>query len=316
MALIYLTTTAEESNWNHHALDNFNRIVSAAQHSTSTKHAITDSVDDADIILFIGSKHIYHSDILNSDIYKQYTEKCLIFDCQDITIPRLPGLYANIPAYLHQYPIYEYAFYITFDDWAITERVDFSQCQYLFSFIGDASTYPKVRLQVLNLSHSRSYLKDTSVARMDYKIYANSLNLSKFVLCPRGIAPSSVRVFETMRQGRVPVIISDEWTEPIGAEWSEFSVRISENDISSIPCILEALEYKAEEMGQKALEYWEANFSLEKSLEWLVEAALRIQSCRQEHKNIIARHIYSESFNRQHFTIFWKEVVRKITNRI
>ena len=69
MALIYLTTTAEESSWNPYALANFNRVLKSSKHSVECRHLITSSPNEADIILFIGSKCIYHSDIINSDIY-------------------------------------------------------------------------------------------------------------------------------------------------------------------------------------------------------------------------------------------------------
>src|SRR2546423_4170060 len=42
---------------------------------------------------------------------------------------------------------------------------------------------------------------------------------SKFILCSRGVGTSSVRLFDTMRMGRVPVILSDQWLSrvvPVG----------------------------------------------------------------------------------------------------
>jgi hypothetical protein len=317
MVSIYITTTAQTNNWNHHALDNLNRVLRASQYTLSKKHITTTSLADADIILFVGSRCIYHSDIFNSDIYKQYPDKCLVFDFFDITIPRLPGLYATIPHYLHQFPIYEYGFYIqSFDDWSFVERVDFSKCKYLYSFIGSCTTCPKTRLKILELAHPRSYLKDTSIEKLDYPEYAEILNSSKFILCPRGIGPASIRVFEAMRQGRVPVIISDEWVAPLGIDWEKFSIRVAEDRTSCIPELLEQMEDKAEEMGGIALECWQNNFSVEHSFDWIAEAAVRIQSSRQVYQSTIDRNIYFESFKKQHFANFWKEVVRKKIGKI
>ena len=56
---------------------------------------------------------------------------------------------------------------------------------------------------------------------------------------PRGLGVSSVRLFDTMRMARVPVILSDEWVEPIGPAWREFSLRIPERDFHCIPDLLE-----------------------------------------------------------------------------
>lgn len=314
---IHLTTTAQQNEWNHHGRDNFNRVVRASQCSASKKHITTNSLADADIILFVGSRCIYHSDIITSDIYKQYANKCLIFDFFDITIPRLPGIYATIPHYLHQFPIYEYGFYIqSFDDWAFVDRVEFSKCQYLFSFIGSCTTHPKTRLKILELSHPQAYLKDASIEKIDYHKYAEILNLSKFVLCPRGIGPSSIRIFEAMRQGRVPVIISDEWLAPLGIEWDKFSIRVPEDRISSIPDLLTQMEDKAEEMGKIALECWQNNFSVEHSFDWIAEAAIRIQSSRQSYQATIDRNMFFESFKQKHFANFWKEFVRKQLGKV
>ncbi len=36
---------------------------------------------------------------------------------------------------------------------------------------------------------------------------------------PRGIGASSVRIFEAMRAGRAPVIISDDWIVPPVGDW-------------------------------------------------------------------------------------------------
>ena len=317
MALIHLTTTSEKSSWNPHSLDSFNRVMRAAQYSRSDFHEITDSPSEADIILFIDFRRYYHSDTINSDIYKKYYNKCLVVDFQDVTIPNIPGIYLTIPSYLHQYPIYEYGFYLcVFDDWVLTERAEFSSSKYLFSFIGNSNTYPKLRREVLNLNHPHSYLRDASNEYIDYRIYADVLNLSKFVLCPRGIGVSSYRVFETMRQARVPVIISDDWIPPVGTNWNEFSVIIPEGDVNSIPARLEEIEIRAEEMGHKALEYWQANFALETSFDCLVEAALRIQSLRSNYQHIIDRNIWFESFKREHFSKFLKEFIRNKLGKI
>ena len=45
--------------------------------------------------------------------------------------------------------------------------------------------------------------------QQDYqRRYAETTKASKFVLCPRGLSVSSISLFETMRMGRVPVILA------------------------------------------------------------------------------------------------------------
>src|SRR5690606_14285038 len=118
--------------------------------------------------------------------------------------------------------------------------------KYLFSFMGSISS--GLRKKIINLTHSRAYLDDSSGESfgrhpLSSKMqYANLISDSKFVLCPKGFGPSSIRIFETMKAGRVPVIISDQWVGPPGLPWSDFSVFIPESRVDEIPMILEEEE--------------------------------------------------------------------------
>jgi hypothetical protein len=83
--------------------------------------------------------------------------------------------------------------------------------------------------------------------------FAETLFRSKFVLCPRGHGTSSIRLFETLAAGRVPVVISDGWTPPSGPSWESIVVRWSEAaPIDRLLAHLEELEPRAEEMGSRA----------------------------------------------------------------
>ncbi len=318
MAQIYLTTTSQQTDWNPFALANYNLVLFAAQQSTSKQHSLTDSADDADIVLFVGSRRYYQSDILDSELYKKHWAKSLICDFQDITIPRLPGLYVNIPKYLHQYPIYEYGFYLrVFASELLATRLDFAECKYLFSFVGNAKNCPRVRDRVLQLSHPRAYLQDSSSENTKTEQwYVDILQSSKFVLCPSGFSPSSFRIYETMRSSRVPVIIADAWAPPLGMDWNEFAIRVPESEIDSIPALLANMEDRAESMGQKALACWQANFAADTSFHWMANALVRIQSIRQDYQSQIDRGLYLESFNQNHFITFWKEFTLRKLGRI
>jgi hypothetical protein len=117
--------------------------------------------------------------------------------------------------------------------------------------------------------------------RLDYdRRYAEVTKASKFVLCPRGLSPSSIRLFETMRIGRVPVILSDAWLQPLGPEWTKFSIRVAERDSKKIPKILEDREGEAMAMGELARKEWERWFSEEVLFHQLVELCLDIKRKR------------------------------------
>jgi Exostosin family len=69
--------------------------------------------------------------------------------------------------------------------------------------------------------------------------FRHVLSRSRFVLCPRGAGTSSVRLYEALAGGRVPVIISDDWVAPIGPDWDSFSLRWPEGRVQGL---VEAIE--------------------------------------------------------------------------
>jgi hypothetical protein len=151
----------------------------------------------------------------------------------------------------------------------------------------------------MSLSHPRAYLEDTSASvtpdqkkqtffMMSYDSndrthYGDILARSKFVLCPRGYACSSWRLFESMKAGRVPVIISDQWVPPAGPTWESFSIRVRQNHVLQIPEILERHEPNAAIMGRLARKAWEEWFSQEVTFHRIVEWCLHLKQCRHDH---------------------------------
>jgi hypothetical protein len=146
------------------------------------------------------------------------------------------------------------------------------------------------------LAHPRAYLDDTSSAlpanerkpfpmvdyeQQDKMRYGDIIARSQFVLCPRGYASSTWRLYETMKAGRVPVIISDQWVPPIGPAWETCSIRVREKDIAKIPHLLEVYESRAEVMGQCARRVWEEWFSIQTVFHRIVEWCLVLKAGRQ-----------------------------------
>jgi hypothetical protein len=107
---------------------------------------------------------------------------------------------------------------------------------------------------------------------------------SMFVLCPRGVAPSSYRIFEAMKAGRVPVIMADQWVPPSGPNWPEFSLRVPESRLQEVPKILENLANRAPEMGLRASQAWELWFSREQGFQTIVTWCLEIMETSQNQR--------------------------------
>jgi hypothetical protein len=151
---------------------------------------------------------------------------------------------------------------------------------YLFSFIGRVSTH-RVRSAVVALHSPSTPCLDVLTApsffgAFDYgQTYRDTVSKSAFVLCPRGFGSSSIRIFEAMAAGRVPVIISNDWIPPPVGDWGAFSVRVKEADVTSIPSRLMGLEGQAAAMGAEARRIFLTYFSKDRFFDPHLEIARR-----------------------------------------
>jgi hypothetical protein len=122
-----------------------------------------------------------------------------------------------------------------------------------------------------------------AAARADDKYVDSYLSLferSKFILCVRGIGTSRWRLFEALKGGRVPVIISDQWVPPEGPQWAECSIRVPESKVRMIPETLERREPGASKLAIAARKAWDDWFSSEVVFHRIVEWCLTIQADR------------------------------------
>jgi hypothetical protein len=86
-------------------------------------------------------------------------------------------------------------------------------------------------------------LEDTY--RIDDEVYNynNVLSDSVFALCPSGAGPNSLRLWEALAVGSIPVILGEPPLMPRGGslheiDWDKIIITIDENDISNLPTIL------------------------------------------------------------------------------
>jgi hypothetical protein len=95
------------------------------------------------------------------------------------------------------------------------------------------------------------------------KLYVDALQKSHFSICPRGRGPSTMRLFDSMRFGVPPVIISDEWTQPSLVDWESCSLRIKEKHLGELHKILLQHKDSSREMGQNAKKIFQQHFAAE-----------------------------------------------------
>ena len=292
MASAHILSVADESPtaWPY-AFDERDRLQRSAHLDRFGVHTYTDDPSSADVILFVENcnttRHFWEA--RQHPVYQAHRDRCFLFSRNDLPIPFLPGIYASIPRRWYDPTRMRSGFYLdVFDKDFIHEAPPDLNRKYLYSFIGQLSTDP-IRAALADLSHPDQFVFDTSsywpyadlpdTTRLALETqYTEVAAHSRFVLCPRGLGVSSIRLFEMMRMGRPPVIISDEWVPPEGPDWDTFCLRVPERHIDRIPMLLEARADEAVNMGRAARAAWEDWFSPETTFHRVVEWCLDLRS--------------------------------------
>ncbi len=83
--------------------------------------------------------------------------------------------------------------------------------------------------------------------------YQNVLARSRFSLCPRGTGPSTIRFWESLQAGAIPVLLADAMALPEieGINWDNCIIRVPERKISSIDSIIRAIPPERETQMRK-----------------------------------------------------------------
>jgi hypothetical protein len=149
--------------------------------------------------------------------------------------------------------------------------------------------YPENEVKIIDTSLYNHFSNEDSNRYKFQKSYWDLVLRSKYVLCPKGAAASSVRLFEMMEAGIAPVIISDDWTPPYGLNWKDFAIIVPEKDIANLFCIIKSHENEWLERGQKARSAWEENFASQKYWEFCMSSIDYIKSHQTLSESIIVK---------------------------
>lgn len=112
------------------------------------------------------------------------------------------------------------------------------------SFIGTYTSHPirermKHRVHGPNIIYRDQYHIQTQTFKIENfkkneeNEYKQILQRSRFSLCPRGSSPSSVRFWESIHAGAIPILISDNWCLPEW-DWNNTILTIKENDFEKM----------------------------------------------------------------------------------
>jgi hypothetical protein len=264
---------------------------------------LTPSASDADVVIYLEPPWIdRRKPRLPRALAPAAWERVYVFGQSDAPLTWAPGVYASLPAQ-RQSGLLRGGFYVYHWHYGVGglgDRLDAARTRtpdLLWSFVGSVASRPVLRGALLALEDDRGLAYDSSswnlVVRWQagesefraeaaalFADYAATLARSKFVLCPRGVGASSVRIFEAMRLGRVPVIISDDWTPSMFADWAACSLQIAEREIAAVPAILREREAEAASLGLSARAEWERLFAPEAILATLLRSAVAISDER------------------------------------
>jgi hypothetical protein len=252
---------------------------------------------DADILLFPVPEWPDHSapEPL-AKVSRRLLERIYLYSTADAPIPWAPGVFASLDQDRYRTGPFRGGSYVSHpmaEGGLVIRASGLEDADLLWSFVGTVRSCPSVRGAVMALRDSRSLTTDThdwdarvrwgwqdrlvDEGRQAFSMYSETLRRSKFVVCPRGLGTSSIRLFEAMQAGRCPVIVSDQWMPPPFVDWSSCSLRVGEPDVARLPAILREAESSAMDLGAAALAAWEANFAPHRRLATLVNACLDIE---------------------------------------
>ena len=204
----------------------------------------------------IGITHIFasHTSKSDTDLSKQY-------DINIIAFPLYPAQYNN----------------------TLINTIE--NRQYYASFIGQYEDYyiSKIRLNIFEIFTSEKYYvkrrdkwhywdmvygKNKTTNEAYEKEYKDILANSIFSLCPSGSGPNSIRIWESMSYGTIPIILADTLILPQikNINYSEFFIIWTEEHINILPNYIESLiknrPDKIKRMMHKNIEIYNKYFNI------------------------------------------------------
>ncbi len=296
MAGVFLLSVASGESGDDYNRGALRGLERSARADVFRDHHLVGDPAAADLILFaeLYGAGPYFEKLRAHPFVRKFREKCFLFSCTPYAIPFLPGLYTSIERRWASERTRAGSYLGVSENEFVRFSDPTDDLPWLYSFMGSTAT-AAVRPRLRRLKHPRGFFLDTAAEQARvlegrlshpaicayWRRYAETIQASKFVLCPRGVSASSVRLFETMQTGRVPVIISDSWVEPTGPAWDEFSIRVNERQLDRIVPILENRESEALWMGRRARAVWEDWFSERACFHRVIEWCLEIGAARR-----------------------------------
>jgi hypothetical protein len=247
-------------------------------------HRLVDEPEGAEVVLFTQC-HMLPTDwrlraVRDHAVTERFPERVMVYDERDRPWCGFPGVYVSMPSSSFQARWQR--------PWAYLPAAAATgphEPDLLFSFIGSASA--RCRRPLFDLEHPAAVVEEVrgftffDPSSEDFerrrRFFKEVLQRSRFVLCPRGRGTSSIRLYETLAAGRVPVVISDHWMPPPGPDWEALSIRWPEGTTEGLVEMLEERAADWPAMSSAARAAHAAFFSPEVWFHRVIELCLDLE---------------------------------------
>jgi len=271
---IWLTTTAlRERGW----LENTQVLLDIAKRNLecapTKRFTVASSPDRADAIVYIEAEYpklrSYYELLFSEELVERHSNRYFVYDCADTSWGLAPGVYTHLRAHQQDRSRFRPGGFLRMYNQGLEELYDSGRGhspRLLASFRGNDASATALRSRILALG-PKPRIALTRITKWfnhtedEKRAYMVEMHDSKFVLCPRGLGTATYRVYEAMRLGRVPVILSDDWVPPFGPAWADFAIRIAESRVDDVLEVIASREAHAAEMGAAARRAWEQWFA-------------------------------------------------------
>jgi hypothetical protein len=235
-------------------LEYINRISLSNQDTPIVR--LTDNAEESDYILypyFLDSlfDFINYLDLVeyinNLPYFKQFEEKHIFFLNHDLSIPfHMTSLFFRASIEASSKDINAISLPHSVEDLFHVSHFELEKCKYDVSFVGYIGSsyirFPLIKSILQTKRNMRHQIKvfpafhghlDGETKILHKILFKESLRDSLMVLCPAGTGKNTIRFFEVMSMGRIPILVSDDCMLPFEdkIDYSSFILRIDENQV-------------------------------------------------------------------------------------
>jgi hypothetical protein len=203
----------------------------------------------------------------------------VVWSGEDRPVGREDGFYCSLPRRLFDPSRHAAICYqVPYND--LIEEFPLDDAKLSFGFVGGLTAGVRTRIVrtfAASAADHRAFIRETSfgatfwndISRApdaEKRSYAEFMRASRFILCPRGQGTCSIRLFETLQAGRVPVIISDDYVLPTlrgPTQWQDAALFVGERELDRLVDRIEEATPRWPMMAHAARAIWEENFAPE-----------------------------------------------------